>query len=403
MSTKWQILLWTVATIAACTLLLFVLDREQEHRVGRWSTYLVGNPRAGQGLFTSKGCARCHGIHGAGEASAADLGSVASGGSGPQRLATAMWNHGPEMWKRMSEEKLEYPSIDRQEMSHLFAYLFTAQFAAEPGDPARGDELIRSRGCQHCHSAGEGSARPLGGAGAAYTPITWTQAMWNHSTVSDPAIDRARWAGGEMADVLARVQGSARGAVEDDVLLQASPDRGWKLFQEKSCESCHALTGEKGGAAGAPPLVRDDQLPATILDLAGSLWMHGPQMPGAEIPSGISWARLGAQETADLIAFLYSARYTEPGGSSRVGEVIFDGKDCTRCHGPHAEGGGNGPALRGRGVTYSSIALAAALWNHGPKMYARAVASHEPWPVFSEDEVGHLLTFLNTSAEMSGD
>jgi cytochrome c2 len=104
-----------------------------------------------------------------------------------------------------------------------------------------------------------------------------------------------------------------------------------------------------------------------------------------------------AREMADLVAYLYSLHYTEPGGSPRVGEILFAARGCSFCHAPTAVGTSEGPGLRGRGKSFNSIVLAAAHWRHGPAMYKHAEQLGLPWPTLAETDVGDLISFLNTS------
>jgi hypothetical protein len=43
--------------------------------------------------------------------------------------------------------------------------------------------------------------------------------------------------------------------------------------------------------------------------------------------------------------------------------------------------------------------MATALWRHGPAMYRRAQDLGMAWPLLAENDVGDLITFLNTSPE----
>jgi hypothetical protein len=43
--------------------------------------------------------------------------------------------------------------------------------------------------------------------------------------------------------------------------------------------------------------------------------------------------------------------------------------------------------------------MAAALWRHGPAMFRRTRDLGLPWPVLAENDVGDLITFLNTSSK----
>ena len=101
---------------------------------------------------------------------------------------------------------------------------------------------------------------------------------------------------------------------------------------------------------------------------------------------------------ADLLAFLSSLQYFEPGGSPTTGESLFAERGCSRCHGSSAEGTWQGPALRQGEETFTSVTLAEALWQNGPKMYQRAQQIGVRWPTLLESDVGNLLAFLNTPA-----
>jgi cytochrome c2 len=191
----------------------------------------------------------------------------------------------------------------------------------------------------------------------------------------------------------------ARGASDpgpDRLLLSADPDRGWKLFREKSCAACHSVKDETGRVG--PQLGPGRELPATIVQLAGTMWNHSEAMSRAMRERGLTRPSFDGQEMADLVAFLYSIWDTEPGGSPRLGEVLYAGRGCDRCHGVRAEGTESGPALRGRGKTFTSISFAAALWRHGPRAYGRARQDGQGWPELAEGDVGDLITFLNSSA-----
>ena len=86
-------------------------------------------------------------------------------------------------------------------------------------------------------------------------------------------------------------------------------------------------------------------------------------------------------------------------GSAQVGETLFTERDCNRCHGATALGSRLGPALRGRGRTYSTVVLATALWSHGPSMYRRTRELKIPWPILHEDDIGNLMSFLSSPVE----
>lgn len=395
-------LLWALAALGAIALLIGVLRWEAREARRRWGTVPVGDARTGARVFREKGCAYCHAVNRLGGEIGPDLGSERPS-SGPDQLVTAMWNHAPRMWERIREERVDFPALSEQQMAHVFAYLYTARYVGEPGDRQRGRRVFEEKGCVGCHTLGEAGGRRgpnLSGRAAVDSLVGWAQAMWNHAPAMETAMRQAGvvWPSfeeREMNDLLAYLRGGRE--VASGGLLPADPERGQRLFEEKSCGVCHSLKGEAGRIG--PDLQSREKLPPTIIQFAGAMWNHSPEMWRVMLARGIKRPAFEGREMADLVAFLYSLHYTEPGGSSRVGELLFSARGCSLCHGPSGLGTPQAPALRGRGRAFSSIGLAAALWGHGPGMYKRARNLGRPWPTLAETDVGDLITFLNTLPE----
>jgi mono/diheme cytochrome c family protein len=389
--------LWIAAAVAAVALLLGVLRWERRQSSSRWSTLVSGRPQVGLKLFQEKKCSSCHG--GGAGARAPDLAAETATRSGPDQLVTVMWNHAPKMWEQMQQAGVTPPAFSQQEMADLLAYLYTLRYVGEPGDALQGERVFRDRGCISCHSVrrrGGRTAKDLAAVGSAATAIGWATAMWNHPAVRGEG-EGGRFYGHEMNDLLSYVRGGGGTPKIDSLLLAAEFGRGWTVFREKSCVACHSVKDEAGRVG--PELGPGRELPATVVQLAGSIWNHSPAMWGAMEHLRIERARFTEREMADLVAFLYSFRYAEPGGSSALGEVLFEGRGCGRCHGTRAQGTSEGPELRGRGKNFNSVTMAAALWRHGPAMYRRTRDLGLPWPMLGENDVGDLIAFLNTSSE----
>ncbi len=392
--------------MGASTLLGSVLVWQHKYEETKWSTFMVGSPHVGARLFFEKeGCGHCHSVNGSGGKLAPDLGFAHEPQAGINQLVSAMWNHAPRMWDRMRSEKVAYPDLCNEEMSHLFAFLYMARYVDEPGDEGKGGRLFQTKGCIRCHAI-RGSGGEIGpdlsGVEGVDTPIRWTQAMWNHAPAMEK--DAARlglpwphFADREMNDLLAYIRSNVGGQRRETELLPASPDRGWKLFRSKSCIDCHAVRG-KGGHIG-PELGPDRQLPLTIVQFAGLMWNHSPQMWEALKTRSIPRPTFQGQEIADIMAFLSSLRYFEPAGSPHMGQTLFTERGCAHCHGVSAEGARGGPSLRGRRQATTSITLATALWEHGPKMYERTRQLGRPWPTLNEADIGDVVAFLNSSPD----
>ena len=404
MSSRRQKIILIVASTVALLFLFGILVWQRRRSPERWDTFLVGDPRIGAQTFQQKGCSRCHSVLGVGAKLAPDLGLRGAAGSSMNELVTQMWNHAPRMWEQLRISNTSFPQFTAEEMANLFAYLYVTCYDDESGDRTRGELLFKQKGCIRCHSIGViqgGSVGPnLRDLGPVVTPIFWTQTMWNHAPAMESHMRELNIAwpifeGEQMNDLLAFVRYVRGGPELESDLLPADPHRGWVLFREKGCIACHAIRGE-GGTVG-PDLGSDRPLPRTLTQMAGRMWNHSPQMYAAMKAKGIQRPTFEGKEMADLIAFLYSVRYFELGGSPIVGQQLFEERKCSQCHGRDAGGGQIGPNLRKAGQVYTPVNFALALWSHGPTMYAKAEGLGLGWPTLNEGDLSHLLAFLNSS------
>jgi len=135
-------------------------------------------------------------------------------------------------------------------------------------------------------------------------------------------------------------------------------------------------------------------LPRTVGQLAASMWNHSPAMWANMQAQGIPRPQFSEKEMAELIAYLFAKRYFEADGSSVRGARVFEVKGCSYCHAP----GSQGPILSAWAGRVSPIALATAMWNHGPVMLERMREQQMPWPMFRPGEMVDLMEFLNGGA-----
>jgi len=88
----------------------------------------AGDPKAGAAVFASKGCASCHKDGSGGAPNLAETVTRTDRAG----LASAMWNHAPQMHKTMAERSSFWPKFEPGEMRNLAAYLWTLGKPAPP-------------------------------------------------------------------------------------------------------------------------------------------------------------------------------------------------------------------------------------------------------------------------------
>jgi mono/diheme cytochrome c family protein len=127
--------------------------------------------------------------------------------------------------------------------------------------------------------------------------------------------------------------------------------------------------------------------------LTVGLWNHGKAMAG--VMEAIHAApTFEKNDIADLLAYIRTTAgsvervYLRP-GNPQIGEKLFVQKRCAQCHTPNAQGTRVGPDLRTK-LKGSLIGIAGAMWNHGPKMWAKM----GDVPSLAPEEMSDLISYL---------
>jgi mono/diheme cytochrome c family protein len=126
---------------------------------------LLPPPAQGESLFHDKGCAECH------------QGKLALenrlGDSTLTDIASAMWNHAPQM-------RQPPPELTTTEWRQLISYVWSKQFFATRGDSARGNKTFESKKCASCHNDPSSGAPSLSKPAEPYSAITMVSVLWRH-------------------------------------------------------------------------------------------------------------------------------------------------------------------------------------------------------------------------------
>jgi mono/diheme cytochrome c family protein len=266
-----------------------------------------------------------------------------------------------------------------------------------PASPLEGSRLFAKKGCIACHGVhgAGGAAGPDLGRGILNRPLLEIAAiMWNHAPGMEQVFQEKRivhptFEAAEMASLMAFLY--YIGSLD----APGDPARGRFLFHDKGCQDCHAVGGT-GGTLG-PDLGAYSRYVSPLF-LTAALWNRGQPMARAMAARNMTRPVFRGNDIADLLAYIRSAGgatervYALPGSPKR-GEVLLRTKRCGDCHAVRGHGGDVGPDLAVT-VKGSLMQIGGAMWNHGPKMWARMAERGIEVPTLSAEEMSDLVSFL---------
>jgi len=168
---------------------------------------LGGRADAGERLFRTKGCVRCHQAGLQGGSVGPDLTTV--GPRDPSDFAAAMWNKGGRMRDAMRAAGIAVPPLTGAEMADLVAYLGILQYAAGAGSESRGRQAAAAGGCTGCHAGGAPRLSQTAGLASGGAAIA---ALWNHVALPTDSLRRSWRAltAPQVTDLLAYLEAGGR-------------------------------------------------------------------------------------------------------------------------------------------------------------------------------------------------
>ena len=184
------------------------------------------------------------------------------------------------------------------------------------------------------------------------------------------------------------------------VLPSADSQRGQDVFQKQGCVRCHSVQGS--GGTGAPDLGRVVDRNFTPALLASTMWNHAPTMWSAMRQQNVDIPQLSEQDSADLFAFFYSARYFDKPGDAARGKRAFAARHCADCHGINDSKVAAAPPVSRWQSLQSPISLAEAMWNHSGRMREEMARQNITWQKLSGQELTDILVYLRNLREMRG-
>lgn len=124
------------------------------------------------------------------------------------------------------------------------------------------------------------------------------------------------------------------------------------------------------------------------------MWNHAPRMWEAMDGQKLTYPELSYEEMGQLVSYLYFSRYADDNGDSERGKVVFQQKNCIRCHAMHGSGGRRGPDLGSVQSVETPILWTQVLWNHASKMQKQMSGMGLNWPHFEEQDMADLFAYV---------
>jgi mono/diheme cytochrome c family protein len=158
--------------------------------------FRIAEASAGDAVFQSAGCAKCH----------QTVGALANDVEGQTltEIAAEMWNHAP----RMAAAGAPATSLASGQMHDLVSSFWAAKFFEDSGRSAPGSRVFATKNCAVCHNDSVSGAPHLPIPGRDFNAAAMISVLWRHGPrmldlMKTKSIQWPRFNGAQMADLIA--------------------------------------------------------------------------------------------------------------------------------------------------------------------------------------------------------
>lgn len=324
------------------------------------------DPDHGKQVLRDQNCLTCHNVRGEGGVTAPDLAARLIDHYTPAELSSLLWNHLPEMWAAMTNDKVAKPKPTERDAEDLFGVLYASHFATPVGTQDRGERAFEQRGCAACHTKGPGM--PVENWKNIRDSFSLVQQMWNHASLMQDAREKRgvmfeKLSSRDLGDLTSYV---TKGAAKANAPATLPETKQGEVLYKANCGACHP------GIVNLQKRMRD----RTPTEVAAAIWNHANSMQKVPLAA--------PNDMRAIVGYVWNLQFQETGDAAK-GAKAFTEKRCIGCHMNLA---------RGERI-FTPYSMMTLWWAHGPLMLADQQKTKTRWPRLDADDVLNLVAYMN--------
>jgi len=175
---------------------MLVYLRNQPGTRGETGSLRIESTAAGDAVFQSAGCVKCH--------PSVDALAARVQGQTLTEIAAQMWNHAP----LMAAAGAPAVALDPGQMRALISSFWASKFFVDSGHASAGGRVFATKNCTVCHNDSSSGAPHLPSAGRQFSGAAMVSVLWEHGPrmldlMKSKGLAWPRFDGGQMADLIA--------------------------------------------------------------------------------------------------------------------------------------------------------------------------------------------------------